>query len=70
VVDLKPSVTDAGGLSFPLLAPSRMAEIWRVKGGLTALRVGIGEFALIPQEKMTSSKCIRKLIKSFNLKVA
>jgi hypothetical protein len=28
-----------------------MIEIWRVKGGLTALRVGVGDFALNPQEK-------------------
>jgi hypothetical protein len=28
-----------------------MIEIWRVEGGLTAPRVGVGEFAQIPQEK-------------------
>jgi hypothetical protein len=33
------------------LALSRMTETLRVKGGIGALRVGVGEFALIPQEK-------------------
>jgi hypothetical protein len=33
-----------------------MVEIWRVEGGLTAPRVGFGDFALNPQEKITSSK--------------
>jgi hypothetical protein len=47
-----------------------MTEIWRVEGGLTAPRVVVGDFALNPQEKMTSSKkhtenyknCFEKLV--------
>jgi hypothetical protein len=33
-----------------------MTETLRVKGGIEALRVGFGDFALNPQEKLTSSK--------------
>jgi hypothetical protein len=33
------------------LARTRMVETWRVEGGLTAPRVGFGDFALNPHEK-------------------
>jgi hypothetical protein len=47
---------DAGGKISLFLAPSWMTGTWRVKGGLRALRVGFGDFALNPQEKITASK--------------
>jgi hypothetical protein len=47
---------DAGGKFVAFLARTRMVETWRVKGGLRALREGVGDFALNPQEKITSSK--------------
>jgi hypothetical protein len=50
IIALKPPAMDAGGNNL-FLARSRMIEIWRVEGGLTAPRVGVGEFALIPQKK-------------------
>jgi hypothetical protein len=52
----KPPVMDVGGKSIAFLARTRMVETWRVEGGLTAPRVGFGDFALNPQEKITSSK--------------
>jgi hypothetical protein len=33
-----------------------MTEILRVKGGIGALREGLGDFALNPHEKITSSQ--------------
>jgi hypothetical protein len=53
----KPPVRDAGGnLIYYFLTPSRMTEILQVEGGIRAPRVGLGDFALNPQNKNTSSK--------------
>jgi hypothetical protein len=55
-ITLKTPVREAGGKFVAFLARTRMVETWRVEGGLTAPRVGFGDFALNPQEKITSSK--------------